>query len=178
MSSVDNDFGIDIIVDYAHTPDSYEKMLPGIRKSTKGKVYIVCGAAGQRDRSKFPEMGRLANKYSDLVILTEEDPKGEVRPLSELVAKGIRDDGGKEGEDFIFIDDRQAAIDKAVDLAKKNDTILLLGMGHQKTIDRADGTVAWSDRAAAEKALAKKAAKQSKTKDDNKNSSRSRSDKK
>ena len=177
MSSVDNDFGIDIIVDYAHTPDSYEKMLPGIRKSTKGKVYIVCGAAGQRDRSKFPEMGRLANKYSDLVILTEEDPKGEVRPLSELVAKGIRDDGGKEGEDFVYIDDRQAAIDKAIDLAKKNDTVLLLGMGHQKTIDRANGTVAWSDRAAAEKALAKKAAKQSKTKNKNRSSSRSRSDK-
>ena len=89
MSRVPNDLDINVIVDYAHTPDSYEKMLPGIRRATRGKVYIVCGAAGKRDRSKFPTMGQLAAKYSDLVILTEEDPQGPVRPLSELLAKGM-----------------------------------------------------------------------------------------
>lgn len=162
MSRVSNDLDVNVIVDYAHTPDSYEKMLPGIRQATKGKVYIVCGAAGKRDRSKFPTMGRLAAKYSDLVILTEEDPQGPVRPLSELLAKGIREDGGKEGEDFVFIDDRTEAIGEAVRRAKQGDTILLLGMGHQKTIDRASGTETWSDYDVAKAALDTKAKTSSK----------------
>ena len=162
MSRVSNDLDVNVIVDYAHTPDSYEKMLPGIRRATRGKVYIVCGAAGKRDRSKFPTMGQLAAKYSDLVILTEEDPQGPVRPLSELLAKGIREDGGKEGEDFVFIDDRTEAIGEAVRRAKQGDTILLLGMGHQKTIDRASGTEPWSDYDVAKAALDTKAKTSSK----------------
>ena len=153
MDRIDNDRGLNIIVDYAHTPDSYQKMLPGIYQATTGKTYIICGAAGQRDRSKFPEMGRLAAKYSDLVILTEEDPKGPVRPLSELLAEGIRDNGGKENDDFIFIDDRLRAIKEALKRAKKGDTILLLGMGHQQTIDRASGTEPWNDAEAVKKVL-------------------------
>ena len=159
MSRIPNDLGIDVIIDYAHTPDSYEKMLPGISKATKGDVYIVCGAAGKRDNSKFPEMGRLAYEYSKLVIITEEDPKGPVRPLSELLAKGIRENGGTEGKDFVFIDDRGEAITEAVRLAKKGDTILLLGIGHQRTIDRAGGTEPWSDYDAVEAALKAKQSK-------------------
>ena len=165
MSQVPNDLGINVIVDYAHTPDSYEKMLPGIRQTTTGKVYIVCGAAGKRDRSKFPTMGQLAAKYSDLVILTEEDPQGPVRPLSELVAKGIREDGGVEGQDFVFIDDRTNAINEAVKRARKGDTILLLGMGHQKTIDRAGGSEPWSDYDTVKAALDQKSQKAGKAKD-------------
>lgn len=154
MNKVENDLGINIIVDYAHTPDSYEKMLPSIRKETAGRVYIVCGAAGQRDDSKFPTMGRLAAKYSDLVILTEEDPKGPVRPRSEMLAKGILAEGGKEGDDFIYIDDRMQAIAEAVNRAEKGDVILALGMGHQKKIDRASGTEDWiGDVEAVKKAI-------------------------
>lgn len=174
MNKVENDLGINIIVDYAHTPDSYEKILPEVRKDTTGKVYIVCGAAGQRDDSKFPTMGRLAAKYGDLVILTEEDPKGPVRPQSELLAKGIVDDGGKEGEDFIYIDDRMEAIAEAVNRAEKGDAILVLGMGHQKKIDRANGTEDWiGDADAVKKAIDEKKKQQSKkvAKADNEDSS-------
>ena len=157
MDTVPNDLGIDVIVDYAHTPDSYEKMLPGIFQATKGKVYIVCGAAGLRDNSKFPKMGQLAYENSDLVVLTEEDPKGKVRPLSEMLATGIREAGGVEGEDFIFIDNRNEAIKEVIKRADRGDTVLLLGMGHQKTIDRADGTEPYDgDFEVAKKALDKK----------------------
>ena len=157
MNHLETGLGFDVIIDYAHTPDSYEKMFPGIRKATKGKIYIVCGAAGKRDKSKFPLMGKLAKQYGDLVILTEEDPQGEVRPLSELLAKGIRQAGGHEGTDFIFIDDRTEAINYAINHAQKDDVVLLLGMGHQRTIDRATGTEPWSDKEVAEKAIAQRA---------------------
>ena len=166
MQKVETGHGFDVIVDYAHTPDSYARMLPGIKKAAKGKVMIICGAAGKRDNSKFPEMGKLAYENSDLVILTEEDPQGPVRPLSELVAKGIRKAGGKEKEDFIFIDDRQKAINEAVKRANKGDVIMLLGMGHQKTIDRASGQAPWSEVKAVKKAIAKRFDKDKSAKDD------------
>lgn len=156
MNVIDTGRGFDAIVDYAHTPDSYEKMLPGIAKATKGKVYLICGAAGHRDNSKFDRMGQLAGKYADAVILTEEDPAGvPVRKLSELVAKGVREAGKKDGEDLLFIDNRQDAVDYAISHATKGDTVLLLGMGHQKTIDRGHGNEPWSDKDAVQKALAK-----------------------
>ncbi|MDO4271401.1 MAG: UDP-N-acetylmuramoyl-L-alanyl-D-glutamate--2,6-diaminopimelate ligase [Candidatus Saccharibacteria bacterium] len=150
MERIENELGFDVIVDYAHTPDAYEKILPDIRKATKGKLIIVSGAAGERDNSKFAKMGELAAESADLLILTEEDAGPvEVRKLSELVAKGARKAGMVEDDNLLFINNRHDALEKALHSARKGDTVLLLGMGHEKQIDRANGPEPWNDAAAA-----------------------------
>ena len=154
MERIETDRGFDVIIDYAHTPDSYRRMLPDLQKSTKGKVYIITGAEGHRDNGKFGTMGELAGKYSDEVILTEQDPMDEdVRQLSEMIAKGVRKTGKEEGKGLTFIESRQEAVNHAVSKAQVGDLILLLGMGHQKTIERKNGKEPWSEREAVEKAL-------------------------
>ena len=159
MNHVPNKLGVDIIIDYAHTPDSYEKMLPDISRVAKGKIIVVCGAAGQRDSSKFPRMGELAHQYCDLAILTEEDSRGPIRPQSELLAKGIRRAGGQEGKDFIFIDDRTEAIREALKRANKGDVVLLLGKGHERTMERAHSSDPWNEREVVESILAERSKK-------------------
>lgn len=156
MSRVEAGQDFSVIVDYAHTPDAFLKVIPSVRQATKGKVIVVTGAAGNRDNSKFPSMGRIAGENADLVILTEEDAgKKSVRKLSELVAKGVRQAGKKEGEGLEFIDNRKKAIQKAILSAQKGDTVLLLGMGHEKVIDRPNGPEEWNDGQIAEQLIKK-----------------------
>lgn len=166
MNHVDTGLGFDVIIDYAHTPDSYRKLIPDIKKLAKGKIIIVCGAAGQRDSSKFAEMGKLAGEYADLLILTEEDPRGPVRSLSELLAKGARRSGKIDDKDLLFIDDRTKAIETAVAQADKGDVVLLLGKGHEKTMERAGGQVdPWNEREVAEAAIEQLTDKPKRTKE-------------
>ena len=157
MNVIPTGLGFDVIIDFAHTPDAYQKLLPDVKANTKGKVIVISGAAGERDKTKFPNMGKIAGKYSDLIILTEEDARGPVRPQSELVAKGARQAGKTEGKDLLFIDDRAEAIETAIMKARKNDVVLLLGMGHEKAMARANGEyIPWNERQVAEQAIAKR----------------------
>ena len=157
MNVIPTGLGFDVIIDFAHTPDAYQKLLPDVKANTKGKVIVISGAAGERDKTKFPTMGKIAGKYSDLIILTEEDARGPVRPQSELVAKGARQAGKTEGKDLLFIDDRAEAIETAIMKARKNDVVLLLGMGHEKAMARANGKyIPWNERQVAEQAIAKR----------------------
>lgn len=154
MEHVETGRGFDVIVDYAHTPDSYRQMLPALQKVTKGRIFLITGAEGHRDPGKFAPMGEAAGQYADEVILTELDCMDEdVRDLSEKIAVGVRKTGKTEGHGLTFIDDRQEAITHAIKEAQKGDLVLLLGVGHQKTLERADGQHPWSEREAVEKAL-------------------------
>lgn len=146
MNRIETGLGFDVIVDYAHTPDAYQQVLPDVKQAAKGKVILICGVEGDRDNSKFADMGRIAADNTDIVILTEQDAgKHNVRQLSELMAKGLREKGKTDGKDLLFIDDRRAAIEQAVSLADKGDVILLFGMGHEKVMDRANGPEPWND---------------------------------
>lgn len=145
------------IVDYAHTPDAFLKLLPDMKKATKGRLFVVFGSAGgRRDPSKREPMGEIAGEYADVVILTEEDDRdtpGE--EILEAIAEGARKKGKKDGEDLFKILDRPSAILEACKRAKKGDTVLFLGKGNEKTIERADGVYDYYELTEVTKALRK-----------------------
>jgi UDP-N-acetylmuramoyl-L-alanyl-D-glutamate--2,6-diaminopimelate ligase len=171
MTAVDRGQAFEALVDYAHTPSSFSAIFPPLRErlDRKGRRIIsVFGSAGERDTVKRAEQGRIAWKWSDIVILTDEDPRGE-EPVSilEEIAQGI--DGGKadppperegpqakaarRGENLFLIPDRPLAIRRAFSLAAPGDLVLLLGKGHENSIIYAGETRPYDEIAEAEKAL-------------------------
>lgn len=135
MARIDEGQNFEVIIDYAHTPDSFEKILSEVKPTVKGKLITVFGSAGRRDESKRAEQGKIAGKYSDVVIATEEDDRdidGQI--ILEQIAGGAEASGKVKGKDLLLIHEREAAVGKAIILAKKNDVVLLLGKGHEKSI--------------------------------------------
>jgi UDP-N-acetylmuramoyl-L-alanyl-D-glutamate--2,6-diaminopimelate ligase len=118
-----------VLRDYMHTPDAYERVLATLRPLTKGRLFVIFGCGGDRDRGKRPEMGRIAAERSDLVILTTDNPRTEDpdRIIDDIMA-GIP--GGGAGK-VIRILDREEAIHAAVALLHPGDTLLLAGKGHE-----------------------------------------------
>ncbi len=145
------------IMDYAHTPDAFEKLLPDMKKATSGRLIVVFGSAGgRRDPSKREPMGEIAGKYADIVILTEEDDRDTPGDeILEMIAVGARKNGKKDGENLIKILDRPSAILEACKMAKKGDTVLFLGKGNEKTIERAHGIDSYYELDEIKKALKK-----------------------
>ena len=145
------------IVDYAHTPDAFEKLLPDMKKATKGRLIVVFGSAGgRRDPSKRRPMGEIAGKYADIVVLTEEDDRdtpGE--EILEQIAEGVREHGKKDGKTLFKILDRPTAILEACKMANEGDTVMFLGKGNEKTIERADGVHQYYELDEVKKALKK-----------------------
>ena len=157
MVKIDEGQSFTAIMDYAHTPDAFEKLLPDMKKATEGRLIVMFGSAGgHRDPSKRKPMGVIAGKYADIVILTEEDDRdtpGE--EILEMIAEGARESGKKDGKDLIKILDRPTAILEACKMAKKGDTVMFLGKGNEKTIERAHGADAYYELDEIKKALAK-----------------------
>ncbi len=145
MVPVNDGQDFSIIMDYAHTPDAFEKLLPDMKKATKGRLIVMFGSAGgRRDPSKRKPMGEIAGKYADIIVLTEEDDRDTPgMEILEQIAEGARESGKKDGESLRFELNRPKAIQLACRLAKKGDTILFLGKGNEKTIERADGAHAY-----------------------------------
>jgi UDP-N-acetylmuramoyl-L-alanyl-D-glutamate--2,6-diaminopimelate ligase len=147
MDKVPNERGLDIIIDYALTPDSLEKLYSLIQRiNTKsGKIIAVFGSCGDRDRGKRPIMGEIVDKYADYIILTNEDPYSEdpVRIIDE-VAKGVKNK--KEGDNFWRIMDRREAIKKALEVAKSGDIVLVTGKGAEETMMIGKKMIPWNDK--------------------------------
>lgn len=121
----------DIVVDYAHTPDALEKILTATKKVTKNRVILVFGATGDRDKLKRPIMGEIAAKEADRIILTDEESYYEdPAAIRAEVLGGI--ERAKGGMKATEIADRKEAIKKALSVAKKGDTVLITGMGHEQ----------------------------------------------
>ncbi|MBR3163864.1 UDP-N-acetylmuramoyl-L-alanyl-D-glutamate--2,6-diaminopimelate ligase [Candidatus Saccharibacteria bacterium] len=141
MVKVDEGQSFTVIMDYAHTPDAFMQLLPDMREATKGRLIVMFGSAGgRRDPSKREPMGEIAGKYADIVILTEEDDRdtpGE--EILEQIAVGARRSGKTDGTSLLFEPERPKAILRACKMAKRGDTVLFLGKGNEKTIERADG---------------------------------------
>ena len=139
MNIIDEGQPFTVIVDYAHAPDALEKVFESV-KDHKGRIIAVHGGAGRRDPSTRPIRGRILAKYSDLVIITEDDSRDED---PEKIAQGFIDGAVKQGKvlgkDLIKELDREKAIKLALTSAKPGDLVLILGKGHEKTILRADG---------------------------------------
>ena len=154
MERVDLGQPFAVIIDYAHTPQSLEKVLRELRPVTKGKLIAVFGSAGDRDREKRPWMGEIAARLSDYAVFTNEDPREEdaMTILSEIAA-GAEEVGWSEGEQYARIEDRRQGIAHAVRKAGPGDTILLAGKGHERSILVGRGKEPWDERAAAEAAI-------------------------
>jgi UDP-N-acetylmuramoyl-L-alanyl-D-glutamate--2,6-diaminopimelate ligase len=118
----------DVIVDYAHTPDSMEKILQALAALKKGRIITVFGAGGNKDRGKRPMMGAIAERLSDEVIVTSDNPRFEEpeRIIQDILA-------GIKNRKRIFVEpDRRKAIEFAIKTAGKDDIVLLAGKGHER----------------------------------------------
>lgn len=157
MTSVNKGQDFEVIVDYAHTPSSFETIFPPLRKRCKGKIISLFGSGGERDTKKRSVQGQIASKWCDIVILADEDPRGEDSvELLEMIASGCKDENGnflKREERLFIIPDRKKAIRKAFELAKKDDIILLLGKAHENSIIYKDFVMPYDEISEAEKAL-------------------------
>lgn len=129
LESINNRLGINILVDYAHTPDALENVLLSLRPICKGKLITVIGCGGDRDKKKRPIMGEIAANNSDYLIITSDNPRTE-DPVSivEDIADGIKN---RDMEKVKIIVDREKAISYAVNLAEADDTVIIAGKGHE-----------------------------------------------
>jgi UDP-N-acetylmuramoyl-L-alanyl-D-glutamate--2,6-diaminopimelate ligase len=145
----------EVVVDFAHTAASLEGVLSDLeRDSRAGGLIIVFGSAGERDTEKRPAMGRVAGERARLVVLSDEDPRGEDREaiLAEI-AVGAEAEGKVRGRDLLLIPDRREAIRAAFERATPGDVVLLAGKGHERTIEYADHDEPWDEAAEARAAL-------------------------
>lgn len=141
-----------VMVDFAHTPDSLQKIYESLRPATPGKLISVLGATGRRDRLKRPILGTLAGRYCDFVIVTNEDPYDEdPRLVIDEVAKGVpRGRPGSlgvngENEWWWRVPDRRDAIDKALKMAQKGDTVIITGKGGENSMAIGNKLIPYND---------------------------------
>jgi UDP-N-acetylmuramoyl-L-alanyl-D-glutamate--2,6-diaminopimelate ligase len=155
MTAVSRGQPFEVLVDYAHTPSSFAAVFPPFRRrldKTGGRLISLFGSAGERDTQKRGEQGRIAADYSDIIILADEDPRGEVpMDILEEIAAGIH--GHTRGEDLFLVPERPRAIRKALSLARAGDIVLLLGKGHENSIIYADGPSPYDEIGETEQAL-------------------------
>lgn len=152
MESIDVGQDFRVIVDYAVTPDALLNVLQTLRATTKGQVIIVFGATGDRDKSKRPIMGKIAAKNADLVYLTDDETYAEdPDAIRQAVYEGIVAAGGEAKTKIV--DERGEAIKKAFGEAKKGDTVVLTGIGHQKDRNMGGKLEPWDEIAAARQIL-------------------------
>lgn len=149
LERVDDGLPFTVVVDYAHTPDSVENVLRMARGVAVGRVIAVVGCGGDRDRGKRPLMGRAAEQWSDVVVITSDNPRSE-RPediIAEVVAGLVRP------EQAAVQIDRRAAIAFALEVARPSDMVLILGKGHESGQEFADRVIPFDDRQVAREIL-------------------------
>jgi UDP-N-acetylmuramoyl-L-alanyl-D-glutamate--2,6-diaminopimelate ligase len=135
-----------VMVDYAHTPHSLENVLRAARPLATGRLIVVFGCGGDRDRGKRPLMGRAATSSADLTIITNDNPRSE-DPLAIIadIEPGAREGRGR----YVIEPDRRAAIRLAVHEAAERDVVVIAGKGHETYQELEDRTVAFDDRVVA-----------------------------
>jgi UDP-N-acetylmuramoyl-L-alanyl-D-glutamate--2,6-diaminopimelate ligase len=145
MEKIENDKNINVFIDYALTPDSMEKLgelMISLKKKNKTKLIWVFGSCGDRDRGKRPIMGKIVEKFADLMIITNEDPYTEdpVQILDEI------ENGVKNKKKLLRIEDRKKAIKEAISRANKNDIVLITGKGAEENMMIGNKKIPWSDK--------------------------------
>jgi UDP-N-acetylmuramoyl-L-alanyl-D-glutamate--2,6-diaminopimelate ligase len=158
MNAINKGQPFEVLVDYAHTPSSFQTIFPPLRKRLNlsgGRIISLFGSAGERDTQKRAEQGKIAAAYSDCIVLADEDPRGETpMTILEEIAQGIYTQGSfKQDENLFLIPDRPTAIRKALSLARAGDLVLLLGKGHENTIIYKDHAMPFDEISETEKAL-------------------------
>jgi UDP-N-acetylmuramoyl-L-alanyl-D-glutamate--2,6-diaminopimelate ligase len=148
-----------VIIDFASTPDAFERLFDAVRPVTKGKLVAVFGSAGRRDEAKRAIQGEIAGRIADEVVLTEEDDRDiDGNEILQQIASGAEKAGKKMNKNMFLVHDRAEAIKFAMTRVKSSDdTVVILGKGHEKTIERADGVHPWSEIETTREALRKSA---------------------
>lgn len=180
LESIETKRGFSVMIDYAHTPDSLEKLYATMRPAVRGRMIAVMGATGDRDKTKRPIMGSLAGRFCDYVFVTDEEPYTE-DPLQiiEEVAKGVprgrplfmnanhksgrlerplfkKPNDSGEGDWWWKVADRREAISKAIDMCKLDDVVLVTGMGAQNFKIVGETQTPWNERSVIEELLREK----------------------
>lgn len=158
MEFIDEGQDFDVVVDFAHTPQSFEAIFSSMRKKIGAdkRIIAVYGSAGGRDASRRKTQGEIAGRYVDFSILTTDDPRTEdPKAIADVIATGLQEHGKHSDSDYVFIQDRGEAIAKAIQMAKPGDAVLMLSMGDYDVMYVGHGKIKWSDREAAKQALQK-----------------------
>ena len=157
MEHIENNRELDIIIDFALTPDALDKLYSFLSKTKKrndSKIIAVFGSCGERDRGKRPMMGEIVTQYADMVIITNDEPYHEdPNEIIEEIVAGIKNK--KENESFWKIPDRREAIRKALEIATSGDIIVATGMGAEESMVVRDEKIPWNDRKVIEEELQK-----------------------
>jgi UDP-N-acetylmuramoyl-L-alanyl-D-glutamate--2,6-diaminopimelate ligase len=139
-----------VVVDYAHTPDSILGVLQATRPLATGRLILVFGCGGDRDRAKRPLMGRAATSAADLTLITTDNPRSE--DPAAIIAE-IEPGAAEGGGAYVVEPDRRTAIGLAVGRARPGDVVVIAGRGHETHQELADRTVPFDDRVVAREAL-------------------------
>ena len=154
MTVINEGQDFEVIVDYAHTPSSFETIFPPLKKRCSGRIFALFGSGGERDLTKRPLQGQIAAKFCDIIILTDEDPRGEDSvELLKMIADGAIKEGKIMDENLFITPDRPKAIRQAFSMAKKGDIVLLLGKSHENSIIYKDYVMPYDEISEAKKAL-------------------------
>ena len=128
LQRVETKNGVHVFIDFAHTPDAFKKTLELLKPLSQGKLIVVFGCPGDRDRDKRPIMGKIASELADIVIVTTDDPHSE--DPDKIIDEVMQGSSGA-----MRIADRTHAIVGAISMAQKNDIVLIAGRGHEKYQD-------------------------------------------
>lgn len=141
LEPVKNALGLKIYVDYAHSDDALENVLKTLTELKKGRIITVFGCGGDRDRSKRPKMAAACERYSDISILTSDNPRSEdPKEICQEAAQGFC-----RSDSYLIELDRQAAIQQAIEMANEQDMILIAGKGHETYQTFAHKTIEFDD---------------------------------
>jgi UDP-N-acetylmuramoyl-L-alanyl-D-glutamate--2,6-diaminopimelate ligase len=164
LEKVENQVGISILVDYAHTPDALEKVLGAVRPLAQGRVLTIFGCGGDRDRGKRPLMGEIAAGLSDLLVLTSDNPRTEdpLRIMADIEdgikktgLKRISDPNAQHERGYWVEKDRRAAIGIGLRAARRGDLVLIAGKGHEDYQILGSQKIHFDDREVAQEELSR-----------------------
>jgi len=159
MEVIDEGQNFLVLADYAHTPDGLDNALSTVREFAKRRVITVFGCGGSRDRTKRPVMGNLSAKYSDIVIVTSDNPRSEdPTHILKDIEVGLKE-CGETNATYELIEDRRKAITRAIQIAEPGDVVLIAGKGHETYQILKDRTIHFDDREEARKAIQEKLSK-------------------
>ncbi len=153
---IDNNQGISVLVDYAHTDDALANAISAAKDFTEGKLIVVFGCGGDRDKGKRKTMGQVVLSGADFTVITSDNPRSEdPEQIIGDILLGVPA-SAREGEDYVAIINRQKAIEHAIHLAEKNDLVLIAGKGHEDYQILKTGAIHFDDREVARSALRKR----------------------
>ncbi len=166
LQRIDNDCGFDVVVDFAHTPDAMEKALECLRELVRGRLWVVFGCGGDRDRTKRPLMGAVAGRFGDLVVITSDNPRTEdpnaiVREIEPGVQSAGKswfsfNDKALPASGYTIEVDRRQAIQKTIMRAEPEDLVFIGGKGHETYQIVGTEVRPFDDRSVAKEALAQR----------------------